>query len=72
MGLLARKGTPQPIIDRLSREVKAALAAPEVAAFFNEAGIEVVGSTPAEMDSYFREERDRWARTIKETGAKID
>jgi tripartite-type tricarboxylate transporter receptor subunit TctC len=72
MGLLARKGTPQPIIDLLHRELKAVLATPEVTAFFAEAGIEVVGSTPAEMDAYFREERDRWARTIKETGAKID
>lgn len=38
----------------------------------NEAGIEMVGSTPAEMDSYFREERDRWARIVRETGAKVD
>ena len=38
----------------------------------NEAGIESVGSTPAEMDAYFREERDRWARIVKETGAKVD
>jgi tripartite-type tricarboxylate transporter receptor subunit TctC len=43
-----------------------------VKAFFNEAGVEIVGSTPAEFDTYFREERDRWARIVKETGAKID
>ena len=72
MGLLAPKGTPQAIVERLHREVKAALAAPEVAGFMNEAGIDVVGSTPTEMDAYFREERDRWARVIKEIGAKID
>jgi len=72
MGLLAPKGTPAPIIERLHRELKASLAAPEVKGFFNEAGVEIVGSTPAEFDAYFREERDRWARTVKETGAKID
>ena len=72
MGLLAPKGTPPAIIERLHRELKAALAAPEVKAFFNEAGVEIVGSTPAEFDTFFREERDRWARTVKETGAKID
>ena len=72
MGLLAPKGTPAAIIERLHRELKAALAAPEVKAFFNEAGVEIVGSTPAEFDTFFREERDRWARTVKETGAKID
>ena len=72
MGLLAPKGTPPAIIERLHRELKASLAAPEVKAFFDEAGVEIVGSTPAEFDTYFREERDRWARVVKETGAKID
>ena len=72
MGLLAPKGTPQAIIDLLYRELKASLAAPDVKGFFTEAGVEIVGSTPAEFDAYFREERDRWARTVKDTGAKID
>jgi tripartite-type tricarboxylate transporter receptor subunit TctC len=72
MGLLAPKGTPPAIVERLNRELKAALATPEVSGFMNEAGIEMVGSTPAEMDAYFREERDRWARIVKETGAKVD
>jgi tripartite-type tricarboxylate transporter receptor subunit TctC len=72
MGLLAPKGTPPAIIERLNRELKATLATPEVTGFMNEAGIEMVGSTPAEMDSYFREERDRWARIVRETGAKVD
>ena len=72
MGMLAPKGTPQPIIDLLQRELKAAMATPEVTDFMNGAGIEMVGSTPAQMDAYFREERDRWARIIKQIGAKID
>lgn len=72
MGLLAPKGTPPAIVERLNRELKATLATPEVTGFMNEAGIEMVGSTPAEMDSYFREERDRWARIVRETGAKVD
>ncbi|MEO7853756.1 MAG: tripartite tricarboxylate transporter substrate binding protein [Rubrivivax sp.] len=72
MGMLAPKGTPPAIVDRLYRELKATMAAPEVRGFFTEAGMEIVGSTPAEFDTYFREERDRWARIVKETGAKID
>ena len=72
MGLLAPKGTPPAIIERLHRELKFVLATPEVKAHFADAGNEIVGSTPAEMDSYFREERDRWARVVKDTGAKID
>jgi tripartite-type tricarboxylate transporter receptor subunit TctC len=72
MGLLAPKGTPRAIVDKLQAELKATLATPEVTGYMSEAGIESVGSSPADMDAYFREERDRWARIVKETGAKID
>lgn len=72
MGLLAPKGTPADIIDRLLQELKVALATDEVKSYFAAAGIESVGSSPAEFDAYFREERDRWARVIKEIGAKVD
>jgi len=72
MGLLAPKGTPRPILDLLNTELKAVIATPELQKYFAEAGMEVVGSSPAEMDGYFREERDRWARIVRETGAKID
>ncbi len=72
LGLLAPKGTPAAIVERLNRELKAALAAPEVRGYFTEAGIEPLGTTPTEFDAFFREERDRWARVVKDTGAKID
>ena len=72
MGLLAPKGTPAAVIERLHRELKGVMASAEVKSHFAEAGIEIMSSTPAEMDGYFREERDRWARVIKDIGAKID
>ena len=72
LGLLAPKGTPPAIIERLQRELKLALATPEVKSHFADAGIEAVGSTPAEFDAFFREERDRWAKVVKDTGARIE
>jgi tripartite-type tricarboxylate transporter receptor subunit TctC len=72
MGLLAPKGTPKAIVDKLQAELKATLATPEVTGYMSEAGIESVGSAPAEMDAFFRDERERWARVVKDTGAKID
>jgi tripartite-type tricarboxylate transporter receptor subunit TctC len=72
MGLLAPKGTPQAIVDKLNREFKISLASPEVVSFMKDAGIEIVGSTPAQMDGYFREERARWAGIVKQIGAKVD
>ncbi len=72
MGLLAPKGTPAPIVDRLHGELMQALATPEVKAYMAAAGIEIVGSTPAEFGQFFRAEKDRWAKVVRETGAKID
>ena len=72
MGLLAPKGTPAPIIDRLYRELVQVLATTEVKTYMATAGIEIVGSTPAEFGRVFRSERDLWAKVVRETGAKID
>ncbi len=72
MGLLAPKGTPAPVIDRIHRELLQVLATGEVKIFMASAGIEIVGSTPAEFGAFFRSERDLWARIVRETGAKVD
>jgi tripartite-type tricarboxylate transporter receptor subunit TctC len=72
MGLLAPRGTPPPIIDRLYRELIQVLASSEVKTYMSTAGIEIVGSTPAEFGRFFRAEKDRWAKVVRETGAKID
>ncbi len=72
LGLMAPKGTPAPIIEKLHRELLGAMATPEVKTYMANASIEIVGSTPAEFGTFFREEIDRWAKIIKGTGAKID
>ena len=72
LGLLAPKGTPAPIVERLNREVLAALDTPEVKGYMANASIEALGSTPAEFGAFFRAERDTWARVIKESGARLD
>ncbi|MDQ6618200.1 MAG: tripartite tricarboxylate transporter substrate binding protein [Pseudomonadota bacterium] len=72
MGLLAPKGTPQAIIDKLQRELVQVLGTNEVKGYMATAGIEIVGSTPAEFARFFRAERDLWAKVVRDTGAKID
>ena len=71
-GPACAKGTPPAIIDRLQREVVAALATPKVKDYMAGASIEPVGSTPDEFGAFFRAEQERWAKIVKETGAKID
>ena len=72
MGLMAPKGAPAPIVDRLHAEVLKALATDPVKTYMANAGIEIVGSAPAEFGSFYRVEKERWAKVIKETGAKVD
>ncbi len=72
MGLLAPRATPPAVIGRLQREVVAALATPEVRNYMAGASIEAVGSTPAEFATFFKAEREQWAKIIRETGAKVD
>ena len=72
LGLLAPKGTPTPIVERLNRDVLAALDSVEVKNYMANASIEALGTTPAEFAAFFRAERDTWARVIKDTGAKLE
>jgi len=65
-GLFAPAGTPKPIIDRLQREVAAAVRHPEVARRLTELGAEPVGSTPAEQDAILRRQMDQFRPVIRE------
>jgi len=69
---MAPKNTPPAVLARLNRELLLVLGAPEVKTYFDNAAIEAVGSTPAEFANFFRDEKERWAAIIRETGAKID
>ncbi len=72
MGLLAPKGTPPAIIARLNRDIVAVLGEDVVKRYMANAGIEIVGSTPADFGTFFRAERDLWAKVIHATGAHIE
>ena len=71
-GLLAPAGTPPEIIARLHDEVVKVLALPEVREKIAADGAEPVGNTPTEFDAYIRSEAVKWAKVIKESGAKAD
>ncbi len=70
--LFAPAGTPRPVVDKLQVEVKKILALPEVAKRLAEAGLDVVGSTPDELASYQRSEIAKWAKVVKDSGAKVE
>ena len=71
-GLLAPKGTPRPIIDRLHKELAIAMRAPAVTSFMQGAAMETLSSTPEEFHAFMREERERAAKIIKAAGVRVD
>jgi tripartite-type tricarboxylate transporter receptor subunit TctC len=58
-GLLAPRGTPQPIIDRMNAELQAALKTPEVAEKLSPSGIEPAGGSVADFAAFIASERKR-------------
>lgn len=69
-GLIAPKGTPAAIIDRISGETAKAMQSPDMAKRLIAEGSEAVGSSAREFASHIRAEHDQWARVIKHAGIK--
>jgi tripartite-type tricarboxylate transporter receptor subunit TctC len=65
-GLLARAGTPEPVMDRLYAEVKRALATDEVRKIFEAQGIEPGGMPPAAFTALVRSDLVWWKRTVEQ------
>jgi tripartite-type tricarboxylate transporter receptor subunit TctC len=65
-------GTPQPIVERLNREVIAALGAPDTRKRFADMALDGVGNTPAQAAKLLDEEIQRWSAVIKAANIKAD
>ena len=72
LGLVAPKGTPQAIVDKLQKQIAQVLADPGVKTKTDAAGLFPATSTPAEFGAFIRKEAERWAPVVKETGIKYD
>jgi tripartite-type tricarboxylate transporter receptor subunit TctC len=71
-GIVAPAGTPPEIVNKLHATVTAILATPELKDRLDKAGAEVRPQSPAEFGAFIRSERERWAKVVKESGAKFD
>lgn len=71
-GVLAAKGTPDAIVQRLNAELVRAIRNPDVRARLAGQGAEVVTMTPAEQDQFFAAERKRWAQVVAQANIRAE
>jgi len=71
-GVMVPAGTPGAIISTLHREIVAILHRPDVIERLSSQGAEPVGSTPEEFAAYIKSETIKWAKVVRESGAKAE
>jgi tripartite-type tricarboxylate transporter receptor subunit TctC len=69
-GLCAPRNTPPDVIDRLNKEVNAALVDPRMKARFADIGGEPLAGSPAEFGKLIADETEKWAKVVKFAGLK--
>jgi tripartite-type tricarboxylate transporter receptor subunit TctC len=72
IGIAAPAGTPEPIINRLQREIAAILQTDEARKYFASYGREPVASTPAEFAAFIRTEHAKWGHVIRDLSIKAE
>jgi tripartite-type tricarboxylate transporter receptor subunit TctC len=70
-GILAPAKTPKPVLDRLTQEVRKAVADPRFRDTMTKQGLEVVGSGADDMLAAMQADTRKWAEVIRVTGAKV-
>jgi tripartite-type tricarboxylate transporter receptor subunit TctC len=72
VGVGAPKSTPAEVVNKLNREINAALAEPKVRARLTELGAVRVIASPAEMDKLVAQEIEKWAQVVRAANIKPD
>jgi tripartite-type tricarboxylate transporter receptor subunit TctC len=71
LGIMAPKGTPKEIVDRLNAEVGKIIAKPAIKEAWAKQGAVPMTMTPAEFDAFLRRDIEKWAKVVEKSGAKI-
>jgi len=69
-GFGAPKNTPAAVVDKLTKEINAALADPNMKARIADLGGTIISGSPADFGRLFVEETEKWAKVVKFSGAK--
>jgi tripartite-type tricarboxylate transporter receptor subunit TctC len=71
-GFMAPAATPRAIVDKLNRQMVQALNAPDLRERMLSQGVQIVAGTPDEFAKFFREDTERWGKTVAASGAKVE
>ena len=71
-GILAPAGTPKSTVDALHAAVITALARPDMKVRMAANGTEIIGSSPAEFAAFIKSDIVKWAKVVKNSGARVD
>ena len=63
-GLVAPKGTPQPVINELNEQLRKAVRSPAVQDFIAKQSLEAITDTPEEFKAFIDSEKYRWSEVI--------
>jgi tripartite-type tricarboxylate transporter receptor subunit TctC len=72
VGIFVPAGTPQAIVSKINADVNAFLALPDSRERLASLAFDPVGGTPESFSAYLRAEVAKWAKVIRETGARIE
>jgi tripartite-type tricarboxylate transporter receptor subunit TctC len=71
-GVGAPKATPAEIVEKLNKEINAALADPNIKARLADLGGTVLPGTPADFGKLIADETEKWGKVVKFAGVKAD
>jgi tripartite-type tricarboxylate transporter receptor subunit TctC len=71
-GIVSTAGTPPAVINKLNAEINKVLKQPDVATSLTRQGAEVIGGTPQEFAAYIKSEIPKWAKVVRDSGARPD
>jgi tripartite-type tricarboxylate transporter receptor subunit TctC len=72
LGIMAPKGTPKDIVDKLNAEITRATSAPELRAEWGKQGATAMNMRPDTFERFLKMDIEKWARVVKISGARAD
>jgi len=72
VGIVAPSATPRDLVNRIGADIARAVKASDLTERMRQQGMEPIGSTPEQFDALIRSEIEKWAKVVKQSGAKVD